>query len=100
MQINSPEEFVKAVNASLMYMNKEQRIAFVRWIKERVQQYNFNYPQGYKENNNAVNTSDEQPVNNSPSDSSVVQHPDIVEATVCDSNEGGTTEDSGHKDQA
>jgi len=46
MEIKSPEEFMQAVNASIAFMNKAQRKAFLRWVHTRVRDYNFNYPNG------------------------------------------------------
>jgi hypothetical protein len=76
MEINSPEQFVQAVNASLAYMNKVQRKAFVHWVHDRVRNYNFNYPNGMPQTKESTNASDPVVV------SSNSNQPIVVDTTV------------------
>lgn len=60
MQINSPEELIKAINSLLLQMDRGQRKQFLGWVKARRRTYDFNYPQGYKYKgeDNAKDTTD------------------------------------------
>lgn len=93
MEINSPEEFIQAVNVSLMYMNRDQRITFVRWVKQRVNAYNFNYPQGYKETKNEP----ELVVDNPTVTSSSVDKSVAVDAVIVESSDSSSEQSSTNK---
>ena len=46
--LRTPADLVKAMNAMLLQMNRPQRKGFLKWVKEKRRQYDFQYPQGYK----------------------------------------------------
>lgn len=46
--LRTPADLVKAMNAMLLQMNRPQRKSFLKWVKEKRKQYDFQFPQGYK----------------------------------------------------
>lgn len=48
MEINSPDQFIKALANLMMQMDRKQRKKFLEWVKQRRLQYDFQYPEGYK----------------------------------------------------
>ena len=97
MQINTPEELVRAIDSLLMQMNKKQRKEFVEWAKSRRRVHDFNYPMGYQikqeSTNEQNNTSDNRTVLDSNISNPVVQRvqePGIVgpDGTVISSETG------------
>lgn len=89
MEINSPEEFVQAVNTSLAYMNRAQRKAFIHWVHTRVRGYNFNYPNGMPQSKETTD------VNNSTSPSIDFNKSDAIDATIIpEGRESGIVQDS------
>lgn len=47
MEINSPEDLVKAIASLLVQMNRKQRKQFLMWVKSKRKEFDFKYPEGY-----------------------------------------------------
>lgn len=47
MEINNPNELIQAIQTMLMQMNKPQRKLFLKWVKAKRNDFDFNYPNGY-----------------------------------------------------
>ena len=48
MQIDSPEQLMGAIKLLMVQMNRGQRKQFHKWIKDKLNAYNFQYPEGMK----------------------------------------------------
>lgn len=48
MEINSPEQLLTAIKLLIKQMDRPQRKQFLEWIKRTKNEYDFNYPMGFK----------------------------------------------------
>ena len=63
MIINSPDEMMNAIKLLILQMNREQCKQFLAWVKAKRNEFDFNYPQGYKiESKEIPNESKAEPV--------------------------------------
>lgn len=82
--LHSASDLIGAIKAMLMQMDRKQRKGFLQWVKERRNEYDLTFPQGYKPPKESINveTTVSQPGNLSPSSESapvlLVQQPGIV----------------------
>jgi hypothetical protein len=64
--LRTPADLVKAMNAMLLQMNRPQRKGFLKWVKEKRRQYDFQFPEGYK------------PPKEEPKNETIISEPRII----------------------
>lgn len=64
--LRTPADLVKAMNAMLLQMNRPQRKGFLKWVKEKRKQYDFQFPEGYK------------PPKEEPKNETIISEPRII----------------------
>lgn len=45
--LHSASDLINAIRGMMMQMNRKQRKGFLTWVKERRNEYDFRFPQGY-----------------------------------------------------